>query len=287
MPDEPVTKLSPSSSGPSGRPASGDTLRALVNDLLSAIWDGIGPSGRDSLRRLNAELVDLSPGEKDRYLREFLRTFRHEIEEARCDPDLLVYGNMPAATADRLIALRDEGVRVIADSVLRVHDDPDAMHELSDALHAAPISLSQRERVMGGLRALGQPGETWAVPCDLLLGGVEGLMWELAEARNVVRIDHEGKPRDQRNMPVRSVNRTLDADAGLKLDESLRRFLLGRLLNSAGHDVRHRRRPELQREWTAYAIVALRGLLDETGSHQLVDALANRITSLSTNDLAR
>jgi hypothetical protein len=262
-------------------------LRALVNDLLAAIWDGIGPAGRRSLRRFNAELADLSAGEKDRYIRDLLGTLRREIEEARCDPDLLVYGNMPAATADRLIARRDEGVRVIADSVLRVHDDPGAIDELSDALHTAPISLSQRERVMGGLRALGQPGETWAVPCDLLLGGVEGLMWELAEARNVIRIDHEGKPRDQRNIPVRSVNGTLDMDAGLKLDESLRRFLLGRLLNSAGHDVRHRRRPELQREWTAYAIVALRGLLDETGSHQLVDALADRITTLSTNDVAR
>jgi hypothetical protein len=238
------------------------------------------------VRRFNAELVGLSPDERARYVREFLTTFRREIEEARCDPDLLVYGNMPAATADRLIVRRDEGVRVIADSVLRVHDDPNAIRELSQALHSTSISLSQRERVAAGLQALGQPGETWAVPCDLLLGGVEGLVWELAEARSVIRIDDEGKPRDQRDIPVRSINGTLHTDAGLMLDEALRRFLLGRLLNSAGHDVRHRRRPELQREWTAYALVALRGLLDETGNHRLVDALADRITALPTNDEA-
>jgi hypothetical protein len=254
-------------------------LHGFFIGALTAFWDSIGPSGRDALRQLNAEFVALSTDEATKRLPEFLQSFTREIEQAKRDPDLLLYGEMPAA-ADSLIARRDANSQVIADSVLQAHENPESISELIDALHAAHISSSQLERLTAGLSALRQPGKTWAVPCDLLLGGVEGVVWELAEARDVIHIDGEGKPRDQRNRPVRSVNGTIDPHHGLPFSDPLGHFLRGRLLSSAGQDVRHRRRPELQRQWTAYALVALRGILDETGDHQLVDALAKRITTL-------
>jgi hypothetical protein len=121
------------------------------------------------------------------------------------------------------------------------------------------------------------------VPCDLLLGGVEGALWELASSREITVVDAEGKPRDRDGKLIRSINGTLHPEKGLEFSRQLRQFLDDRLFAGHGHSVRHRRLPELQREWTAYALVALRGVLDDVGDYGLIDALAERLRAVAEN----
>jgi hypothetical protein len=256
-----------------------DGVRELLNGALTAIWDGIGPGGRDAVRGLHQTLADADEDEAREIFLDFVNQFRGQVERAQLDPDLLVYGDMPADAADALLARRADDLSIIVDSVLRAHSDPDAIAEILAALEASMVSDSQRERISAGLTALREPGMTWAVPCDLLLGGVEGMIWELAEAREIAVPDCEGKPRDRDGRPVRSVNGMLHPDVGLEIPQRLRQFLTGRLLAGHGHSVRHRRRADLQRDWTAYTLVALRGLLDDIGGHHLIQGLAERLSA--------
>ena len=72
----------------------------------------------------------------------------------------------------------------------------------------------------------------------------------------------------------------LRGDSGVEIPQPLHRFLESRLFAGHGNSVRHRRQGQLQREWTAYALVALRGLLDAFGGDRLVDRLAERLTQI-------
>jgi hypothetical protein len=67
-----------------------------------------------------------------------------------------------------------------------------------------------------------------------------------------------------------SVNSLLDPHPGLEMPWPLHQFLAERLFAGHGHNVRHRRQAQLQRDWTAYALVALQGVLDDVGGRQLV-----------------
>jgi hypothetical protein len=256
-------------------------LREFLDIALQAVWAGIGPAGRSGFRELQRELAGAGEAGRDEILRRFIESFQQELDRAERDPDLLVYSQMPASSADKLIARREQERTVIADSVLLAHADPTAIQEIATALRQSSLGVSQRERLLAGLGAVIQPGETWSVPCDLLLGGVEGALWELASVRKVTVTDAEGRPRDHEGRPVRSVNGTLRPETGLELSHPLRQFLDDRLFAGPGHSVRHRRLPALQREWTAYALVALRGLLDHVGDYGLIDALSERLHALA------
>lgn len=258
-----------------------DKLREFLDTALRTIWAGIGPRGRAAFRELQQELAEVEDSERQDILRGFIDTFQRELEQAGRDPDLLIYAQMAPSAADRLIARREQELTVVADSVLLAHADPGALQEITTALQQSSLGGSQRERLVAGLVAVREPGETWAVPCDLLLGGVEGALWELASSREVTVVDAEGKPRDRDGKLVRSVNGTLHPEKGLEFSGQLRQFLDDRLFAGHGHSVRHRRLPELQREWTAYALVALRGVLDDIGDHGLIDALAERLRRLA------
>jgi hypothetical protein len=233
------------------------------------------------LRQLQRAAADGHAIETRETLDEFLKELLAEMERARLDPDVLVYGHMPAAAADRLIMERTARPGVLADRILLAHAAADSIQEIETALHRSGFAPSHRERLAAGLAALDDPGETWAVPCDLLLGGIEGVVWDLSTSRKLTSIDREGMPRDANERPVLSVNVLLRADHSLGLSTYLRQFLADRFFTREGHGVRHRRRPELQRDWTAYALVALRGLLDEHGGHRLIENLAERLTFLT------
>jgi hypothetical protein len=255
-----------------------DRVRDLINRALGVIWDAIGPAGRETIRELHQTLANADEEHADAIFREFLDSFRGELERAQRDPDLLVYGDMRASAADKLLARRTSELNIIVETVLLVHAQPEAVAELTAALQTSRVSESQKERISAGLRALGDPGATWAVPCDLLLGGAEGMLWELAQEREMTSTDGEGMPRDRRGQPVRSVNRMLHPDDGLDIPHRLRQFLAGRVFAGHGHSVRHRRQADLQRDWTAYALVAVRGLLDDIGGHHLIEGLAERLS---------
>lgn len=274
----PPVEVAQNSEGTPGIPAK---LREFLNTALQAVWAGIGPAGRSAFRELQQELAGAGEGEREEILRRFIESFQQEIDRAQRDPDLLVYSQMPVSSADKLIARREQERTVIADSVLLAHADPSAIQEITIVLRRSSLGVSQRERLLAGLDAVSRPGQTWSVPCDLLLGGVEGALWELASARRVTVTDAQGKPRDRQGRPVRSVNGTLRPETGLEISRPLRQFLDDRLFAGPGHSVRHRRLPELQREWTAYALVALRGLLDDVGDHGLIDALSERLHALA------
>jgi hypothetical protein len=261
-----------------------DGLRELLNSALTVIWDGIGPGGRDALRELQQTIADADEGDTGEIFRKFLTGFHEEVEQARRDPDLLVYGEMPGSLADELLARQLKEQTVIVDSVLLAHHDSEAVAEVSVALQTSVVSPSQEERIRAGLLALRNPGRTWAVPCDLLLGGVEGMLWDLAEAREIAMADEEGKPRSRDGRLLYSVNSLLGPDPGLELPWPLHQFLAERLFAGQGHNVRHRRQAQLQRDWTAYALVALRGVLDDVGGHQLVKGLVNRLASMLDGD---
>jgi hypothetical protein len=252
-------------------------LRGLLDRALTAVWSGIGPGAREVLRELQCSLPQVAEHEARELLRDVLHELAREVEQAQRDPDILVYAHMPAAAADRLIAERSERGSVIADRVLLAHQDPKSLAEITVALNATTVGAAHRERLSGGLAALREPGETWSVPCDLLLGGLEGLIWELAESSELTSVDPEGMLLDRSGRVLRSVNAALRPEAGLELSAHVRQFLDRRFFAGEGHSVRHRRHVERQREWTAYALVALRGLLDDLGSHRLIRALAGRL----------
>ena len=284
-----MTDLATPAAEPAGktapvRPTISPELRELLNKALTAIWNGIGPGAREFLRDIQQLLPEAGNGGAREVLSEVLRELAHEIEQAQRDPDILVYGYMPAGAADRLIADRSVHATVIADRVLIAHEHRECVAEITAALHATSMSSAHRERLSAGLAALGDPGETWSIPCDLLLGGLEGLIWELAESRGLTAADAEGMVRDRSGRVLRSVNAALRLDVGLDLSPHVRQFLDRRFFAGDGHSVRHRRRPELQREWTAYALVAVRGLLDDVGGHRLVEALAERIADAAHSD---
>jgi hypothetical protein len=245
------------------------------------IWDAIGPRGRATVRELQHTLADAREDEASESFREFLNTFRHEVERAARDPDLLVFGDMRASAADKLLARRTSELRIIVDTVLVAHAQPEAVAEIAAALQTSAVSDSQKERITAGLHSLDDPGGTWAVPCDLLLGAVEGMLWELADEREITSTDGEGMPRDRRGQLVRSVNGVLNPHVGLDIPQRLRQFLTGRLFAGHGHSVRHRRQAEMQRDWSAYALVALRGLLDDIGGHHLIEGLAERLSLIA------
>jgi hypothetical protein len=68
------------------------------------------------------------------------------------------------------------------------------------------------------------------------------------------------------------------------MPQRLNQFLARRLFAGYGHSVRHRRLAELQRDWTAYALVALRWLLDHLGGYRLISGLADRLSHLTETD---
>ena len=162
-----------------------DRLLVLLNEALNIIWEGIGHAGRAAVRELQQTLADVDGDKACQIFSDFAIGLQEEFEQTQRDPDLLVYGEMRASAADELLARRLETQSVIVDSVLLAHAAPEAVAEISGALEMSAVSESQKERIRAGLAALDTPGKTWAVPCDLLLGGAEGVLWELAEARGI------------------------------------------------------------------------------------------------------
>jgi len=217
-------------------------------------------------------------------LREFMAALQEaadellgELEALEADPYAFLFEEMICGTGVSLrLLIEREGDRLLADALEEsLHED--LLGQAIVAVESVPyLSPAQRERLVAGLLALRSPGEHWTEPCDRLVLGLDGALWETAEAEGVAT-EHGHLLRHPTQLKVRGPNQLLTQRHGLKLDPHLERFLDRRLFDGKGHGLRHGRGGQGHRVYALLAASGLLGWLDHTLDTDLVSDLARRL----------
>lgn len=131
----------------------------------------------------------------------------------------------------------------------------------------------------------------FASSCRLLLGAVEGLVWDAARREGVVNDHRElsktARPGRPKLRIATSVNALLDEQVGLQLDDDLRLFLHAKLWDGHGHDLRHGRVRGGEHAYALWALIAMCGLLDRECNSGLMCLVGDRIDASVGEELAR
>ncbi len=112
------------------------------------------------------------------------------------------------------------------------------------------------------------------------------MLWDIAAASDGISTGIDGLLQGSTGRVLKSLNAALEA-AELGLSSEVSQYVGRRLFGGDGHAVRHRRSPGLNRRWSAYALIALRGVFDDIQGERLIPALGERLTALSTEAAPR
>lgn len=210
-------------------------------------------------------------------LRELADDFLADVEAHEKDPYAFLLDEMIWGTGVSLrLLVEREGDPILVDALEDSFDEDLLGRAVAAVESVAYLSPAQQERLVAGLRALRSPGEHWTEPCDRLLVGLDGALWEVAEAEGVV--DGSGRLlRHPMQHRVRGPNQLLSHQHGLELEPHLERFLDRRLFDGQGHGLRHGRGEHGHRVYALLAACGLLGWLDDTLDTNLVSGLAQRL----------
>ena len=211
-------------------------------------------------------------------IREVGERLRREVEAYERDPYAFFYDWMLAGHAygaRRLVGIEEETLLAGLEAAF----DDDLVDRTVRAVQEAPhLATVHRERLVAGLQALRArgSGNHWAEASDRLFPGLEGALWRAAEATGVVAPGGHhlvGHPRHRR---VSGHSGLLDADHGLRMGTSVRRFLHFGLF-AKGHDVRHGRAATGYRKFSLLAASGVLGWLATYGNKDPYDELITRL----------
>lgn len=221
-------------------------------------------------------------------IREFGERLRREVEAYERDPYAFFYDWMLAGHAygaRRLVEVEEETLLAGLEAAF----DDDLVDRAVRAVQEAPhLATVHRERLAAGLRALRVrgSGDQWTEASDRLFPGLEGALWRAAEATGVVAPGGHHLVGHPTHLRVSGHSGLLDADYGLRMSASVRRFLHFGLF-AKGHDVRHGRAATGYRKFALLAASGVVGWLATYGDKGPYDELITRLDAWFGNLLER